>query len=383
MNTLSTAELKSLVEERNGPFVTISMPTLRAGIETRQNPIRYKKLLRDAEEKLTMNGMRAPDAVQFMQPARKLLEDTLFWQHQAEGLAVFVSPSLIRHFKLPAPPEEQVVVGDRLHIRPILRILTTAQRFFILTLSQNKVKLYQASSDGIHEMALKDTPSSVDEALKNEHPEKQLQSRTAPGNKPGRGDAIFHGQDSASDIAKERLVRFVHMVEAGISKQIINERAPLVFAGVDYIYAMYKEVNTYPHLVEHPITGNAEDMGVDELRKRAWDIVQPMFAQAQQDATAHFRQVANTPRASRNVSQVAVAAYHGRVDVLFVQNGAQRWGTFAPEMNAVHEYNEPQPGNEDILDFAAVHTLLNGGTVYAVDQPQMPNGSVVAAVFRY
>lgn len=383
MNTLSTDELKRLVEERDGPFVTITLPTQRAGLETRQNPIRYRKLLRDAEERLTMNGMRAPDAVHFMQPARKLLEDTIFWQHQQEGLVVFVSPRMVRYFNLPAPQDEMVVVGERYYIKPILRILSAERRIFILTLSQNRARLLRATADAAQEVALKDTPGSIEEVPLHEGSEKQLQFRTAPGSSPGRGNAIFHGQGSPSDIAKERMLHYTRLVQAGVSKQLAQERAPLVFAGVDYLFAIYKDINTYPHLADQPITGNVDTLSVDELRRRAWEIVQPLFTQEQQQAAATYRQLANTPRASNNVVQVAPAAYHGRVELLFVQNGVQQWGVFAPEVGAMHAYDAPHPGSEDMLDFAALHTLLNGGAVYAVDAGQMPNGSSVAAVYRY
>jgi hypothetical protein len=44
---------------------------------------------------------------------------------------------------------------------------------------------------------------------------------------------------------------------------------------------------------------------------------------------------------------------------------------------------EPQPDDEDMLDFAAVHTFLNGGHVYTVEPEEMPNNQLVAAIFRY
>jgi hypothetical protein len=36
-----------------------------------------------------------------------------------------------------------------------------------------------------------------------------------------------------------------------------------------------------------------------------------------------------------------------------------------------------------MLDFTAVHTLLNGGRVYTLESEDMPNGLIVAAIFRY
>jgi hypothetical protein len=44
---------------------------------------------------------------------------------------------------------------------------------------------------------------------------------------------------------------------------------------------------------------------------------------------------------------------------------------------------EAEPGDEDLLDLAAVHTFLNGGMVYAVEPEQMPSYATLAALFRY
>jgi len=46
-------------------------------------------------------------------------------------------------------------------------------------------------------------------------------------------------------------------------------------------------------------------------------------------------------------------------------------------------HEEAKPGDEDLLDLAAVQTLLNGGTVYAVELEKVPDGASLAAVFRY
>jgi hypothetical protein len=82
---------------------------------------------------------------------------------------------------------------------------------------------------------------------------------------------------------------------------------------------------------------------------------------------------------------VLPAASYGRVDQLFVAVGVQQWGIFNPGVSTatVDLHAEPELGDEDLLDAAAVHTLLNGGTVYAVEPGQVPDQAQLAAVFRY
>jgi len=78
-----------------------------------------------------------------------------------------------------------------------------------------------------------------------------------------------------------------------------------------------------------------------------------------------------------------VAAYEGRIDTLFVSVGLQRWGLFDPDTNTVHLHPEPKPGDEDLLDFAAIQTFVNGGKVFAVEPEAVPDDRNVAAIFRY
>jgi hypothetical protein len=383
MDTLSTVELKSLVEARTGPYISISLPTERVGLETRQNPIRLKKLLRNAEERLAAGGVRAAEAQQLLDPAHKLLEDALFWLYQGDGLILYINPKLFRYYRLPFKLNELVFVGERFYIKPVVRALTRKHKFYVLALSQNKVRLLEASQYSAQEVELKGAPTSMADTLKYDQLEKQLSSHTVPGR------TIFFGEGAPVDIVKEHILRYCHQVDDGLRKALAGQRAPLVFAGVESLFSVYKDVNTYPHLVGSFIAGNPDLLSPDELRKRAWDIVRPSIEQEQHNAADRYHQVANatesriSARASNKITQVAPAAYQGRVEVLFVQTDVQEWGAYAPEVGAVHEFDQPELGSEDMLDFAAAHTLLNGGSVYAVEGAQMPNGSSVAAVFRY
>jgi hypothetical protein len=80
---------------------------------------------------------------------------------------------------------------------------------------------------------------------------------------------------------------------------------------------------------------------------------------------------------------VVLAAYYQRVDSLFVAVGLQQWASFAPDTGKVDLHREQENGDEDLIDFAAIHTLLNSGTVYAVEPAKVPADASLAAIFRY
>jgi hypothetical protein len=80
---------------------------------------------------------------------------------------------------------------------------------------------------------------------------------------------------------------------------------------------------------------------------------------------------------------VVKAANFGRVETLFVPLGMQRWGRYDAQQNKVILDKMSKRGNEDLLDFAAIHTLFNSGKVYAIKPEKLPGNGELAAILRY
>jgi len=387
MDLLSSDELKALVAEPKAqPCVSIYMPTERMSAETLQNPIRFKNAIRQAEAELVSYGLRPEDARRLLEPATQL-DDYDFWQHQSDGLAIFIAPEMLRYYRLPLNFEEWVVVSDRFHFKPLLPLMTGDGCFYILALSQDEVRLLQGSRYSVMEVELEDIPHSLAEALRYDDTEKHLQRRTSTPRggtanpKPQAG--TFHGQGEGIDEANSDLLRFFQKLDAGLQDFLSGKKIPLILAGVEYLFPIYREANGYPHLMDAGITGNPEELKPEELHAKAWEIVAPHFQQAQQEAVELYREMIGTGKTSTNLEETVSAAYYGRVDQLFVALDAQQWGSFDPEANTVETHSEAEPGDQDLLDAAAIQTFLNGGVVYAVEPGQVPDEAPMAAVFRY
>ena len=148
-------------------------------------------------------------------------------------------------------------------------------------------------------------------------------------------------------------------------------------------FPIYREANSYSHLMDPGIAGNPEGWKAEELHAQAWKIVEPHFLKAQEDALAHYKQLKGGGRTSNDLKAIFQGAYEGRIDTLFVAAGIQHWGFYALGTRTVHLHPDAEPGDEDLLDFAAVHTFLNRGTVYPMKPEDVPEGGAVAGIFRY
>lgn len=387
MSLLSVDELKTLVEQPQAPCVSLYMPAVRAGTETRQNSIRFKNLIKQAEAQLQDYGLSHPEALSLLEPALAVDQED-FWQHQAEGFALFVAQDFLRSYRLPLSFNELVVVSDRLHLKPLLPLLTGDGDFYVLTLNQQQIRLFEGSRYGMNPVPLEGVPQSVDEALQYDETAQDGQFRI--GTSRGRTSnsfqqaGSFHGQGSPDrDQHQKDILQFFHAVDAGLQKYFEGKRAPLILAGVEYLLPLYREANTYQPLLPEEITENVELLKPEALHSLAWAIVEPYFTQAQHSAVEQFRELTGTGKASTDPQEAIPAAYYGRVAQLFVPVGVQKWGVFDPQANALAMHSEAEPGDEDLLNLAAIQTLLNGGTVYAVKPEEVPESAPLAAVFRY
>ncbi|MBE9170603.1 hypothetical protein IQ238_24830 [Pleurocapsales cyanobacterium LEGE 06147] len=387
MSLLSIDELKMLVEQPEGLCVSIYMPTYRAGSETRQNPIRFKNLIKQAEANLQENQLSRTDALELLQPALDLdTED--FWQHQDEGLAIFVAENFFRYYRLPLKFEDLAIVDDRFQLKPLMPLLTGDGEYYILALSQKQVRLLVGTRYSVREIELEDVPQSLADALRYDEPENELQNRisTPRGgtSNPFPQAGSFHGHGSPdTDDNRRNILQFFLQLDRGIQDYLKNKQAPLVLVGVEYLFPIYKEANTYEHLIEEGITENPEILKPEELQSKTWSIVEPYFTQAQQAALEQYRELIGIGKASVDLEEIIPAAYYGRVDKLFVAIARQQWGSFDPQTNQLQIHSQAEPGDEDLLNSATIQTFLNSGTVYAVEPEQVPDGAPLAAVFRY
>ena len=382
MSILSRDELKTLMGKHQGLCISIFMLTFRTGTESQQNQIRFKNLLRRAEEKLLVQGMRPQEIKALMEPAQALPGNVLFWRKQSDGLALFLSADLFRSFCLPEAFDEQITVADYFHIKPLLPLFGGDKRFYILALSQNEIRLFEGTGQNIQEIQLESVPKSLAEALQIDEFDKQVRFRAGSAGS-ATGMAMVSGHGGVAADMKENLLKYFRLIDRGLHDLLRDERTPLILAGVEYLFPIYREANTYPRLIEEGIPGNPQGISAEALHRSALEIVSPYFQKAGHEAVDQYRQSSGTGLTSADLGEIVPAAVNGRVGILFVASGRQQWGTFHEESGAVERHEKMEAESEDLLEIVAIQTFLNGGTVFILPPEKMPDTGDLAAVFRY
>ena len=379
---LGKDELKALAGAA-GPCLSILMPWRSTG-NPRENAVRFKQLVQQAEQGLKERNVEAKMRDSLMAPLQDLLDDQSGAGEQAAGIAVYRSADVTRLVWLPAAVEARCVVNDHFFLRPLLAMPLSGQHFYILALSQKHIRLLRCTNHSSEEAPLPaGMPKSLDEFNSFAIPDHNLEGRSSGGPSQGSMGGVHFGTGSESEDKDEYLHHFYKSVDKGIHEIFRNETSPLVLAGVDYETALYRKINSYGHVAAQAVHGAPDSLKGGELHKRALEVVGPEMHATRDKFLAQYDKSYGAGRASDNVNDVVKAAHDGRVSHLFVPPSGEVLGTFDETTDRVATSGLSHRGEEDLLNDAVIQTLLHAGEVYSIEEEKLPKKAKIAALFRY
>jgi hypothetical protein len=380
MDLFTRSHLRTLTQIDDAPCVSIYMPAHRTGPETRQDPIRFKNQLQQATRLLEQRDVRGTALRNLLGPAEKWLKDTHFWQHQGDGLAVFLTPQTQWRFRLPREFDEQVRVNNHFHVNPLLPLLQADGTFYVLAVSQNSCRLLSGTRDAVQELQEADLPADLRSAI-GWWRESQLNLHSMearPQTRGGDETAMYHGHEQETHEAD--LAAYFRKIDAGVTAALEGERAPLVFAGVEYLFPIYRQVNRYPGLCEQAVGGSPDEASAAQLHRRAWEVVEPIFRRREEAALESFSQYKAQQRGTDDVATVFAAARSGLVETLMIPLREELPGRYDEPTGEVELTTEGD--TEDLYDRAVLMTLQSSGEVLAVDADRLPEQSRILALLR-
>jgi hypothetical protein len=358
--------------ESPGPCITIALPGNNSG----DTNIVLKDAIAKVRSELDQRGLDRD----LLAPIEEAADD-LRKSRQRGGIVIFRSSSLMQLHNV-EPPQATVHVGDHFDLRSILSVAGTQRNFYVLALSQNRTRILQCNQESCEELPFPDGfPSSLAEHMQTRQPDHNLNNRHTGGPSMGSGSVMF-GTSSDADDKDEYMVHFFTSLDRAVNTYLKQKTEPLIAVGVENELALYRRVNTYPHLLEEGVHGAPDGLGSD-LHQRAMTLLDQHTQHLGYDVPADFDKRVGTGHASTHIQDIVPAAFEGRVSHLFFQPSAQYMGTFDPVRRRILHTDDPTHSPEDLIDSAARQTLLQGGEVKMLPGTAMPNGVKVFALFRY
>jgi hypothetical protein len=348
------------------------MPTHVQGPEIKQDRIRLRNALGEADQLLEQAGLRRAERDHILSAGRSLLDDLGFWQHQGNGLALFLAGDLSEEVRMPMSVPERVTVAEVFHLRPLLPSLEP-DRTTVLAFSRKSCRLFEATRFGISELEA-DLPSSIVDV--NWFVDRQNELQQHPS---GAGSHSFHGHE-ANEAQDEDLRRFLRALATQVRAAIGED--PLILVAVDELSHAYIHEVGDRHQIEGTVALNPDHLNSDQIHAAAFNVISERLSRDTAAARARLDSALGENRAVVGLDAVLKAAASGQVDELFLaDNAPERWGRFEPASMTIEQDGDRQPGSMDLVDRAAVETIRLGGSVRVLDD--MPPDTEIAAVVRF
>jgi hypothetical protein len=383
MNILKNNILAELLKEREKPCLSIYQPTHRHRPEKQQDPIRFHNLLNELEKSVSKT-FPTLKTEPLMEPFHALADNHQLWNYTLDGLAVFGAPGFFRFYRFQRSVPELVVATDNFHTKPLLRILQSADRYQILALSRDKIKLFEGNRDVLDELEPpEEVPRTLTEALGEELTEPHL-TVSAYGDGPGSSAPMYHGHGGRPDQIGIDTERFFRAVDRAVLKHISNPSGlPLMLAALPEYHGIFRQISHNPFLMKKGVEKNPDAFSLDELREQAWQVVLPQYLDRLDQLIARFGEAKPKNLGSDQLPQVAEAAVGSRVETLLVEADRRVPGGLDVQTGEIQLENLATAETNDLLDDLAQLVLKLGGNVVVVPAENMPSSTGIAAIYRF
>ena len=380
--SLTKDDFAFLLANHEPPCLSLYQPTHRRRPENLQDPIRYRNLLKVLEDSMRRQHS-AEEVERLLAPFEELAHDAEFWNHTADGLAVLGSPDVFRVFMLQQPVGELAIAANSFHIKPLLRILQSAGRYQVLCLNRHAVRLFEGDSGILGEVELAArVPRSMTEALGEELTEPHQTVASYGGT--ALGSSMRHGHGSKSDELEIDDERFFRAVDRAILEHHSTPSSlPLILAAPGQHQTPFRTVSHNPFLMPKGIALDPHSLSIEQLRQRAWEIIEPEVHARLVRLAAQFEEAEAKGLGSDDLGVIAKAATQGRVASLLLEAERRLPGKIDPVTGRVRLHALENPEIDDLLDDLAELVLKKGGDVAVVQAVDMPSVTGAAAIFRF
>lgn len=358
---LDDQTFEQLAAARGERLISLAIPTHARGRESAQDRIQLKNQLAELDSSLETAGVKPRERDSQLGPARELLDDVEFWEHQAEQLALYIDDegrllpiAVTRQFE-----HRPVVVSEVYHLRHVLSELHPL-RLPVLVLTENAVRLYNATETDIDEVEA-DLPSSLEdvnwfvdrETQRQQHPDRAGTSRNR------------HGHE-ASTRADEDASRFLRAVRDALPAD--SRRGPLVVLGDDSLVSKFGNISEQPIL--SPENSGVDDLSAGAIHERARPALERHREETEAGLSSEALNQLGMGNATTELTAALGDAVSGRLSrVVLYADTEPVWVRFDPASPQVKTTGQPALGDVDLVDRLVAEAVATGAGIVLTEVP--------------
>ena len=353
-------ELKKVTAEN---CITLILNTHRTLPENQKDAIVLKNSLKEAEERL-MKSLEKNKAQEIAEHLTKLAA-TIDHSHNLESLILFVNveKQIAEFIRLPIAVVDRVIIGDTFATRDLLRAIHLTSTYYVLVLSQQKVRLIQAMNDNV--ILEFGNPFPIE-------------------NKEFHTTSAIEGSDAGR---KTNLIaEFFNRIDKEVNKIRKENPLPVLICTEEGNFHEYLKIaDEQESIIENYLNGNRLEEKADAIVKEAWPIIKERTEKRNSDLKKELDQALGGGRFLSDVNEIMTAIKEGKVQTIFVQKGLFQPALLSNGSVTLLQENDEKPKDavDDIFDEMIEMNMNYGGDAVFLPKGSLNEFNGFGAITRY
>ena len=335
--------------------VTIVIPTHRTKPDYESDPIVLKTQIEKVEKEL--HGMLPKrEAAAIIDNIREAQEQ-IDHSHNQNSLVLYANENFSAAVKVPVDLEKEALVGEFFDFRPLYKTMQQSERYYILTISKNVIRMFEAQNERI-----------VSEIENDDFPFDKNSFYTVKWNRP-----------AADGFADSMEKEFYNDADKSFRKIYLENPLPVILAGDVKSVAYYEEQMDDRRMVIERVKGSYDTAPLHEIAASVSPALEKYRKELQEQELAVIDRAASAKTLVTDINEILENSRDAMTATLFVGNNF----TLRPSSLNARNLSEEERGiRRSINDmyFSLLKNVSdnNGDVVFMEDSLLVPYDGIVA-----
>lgn len=353
--------LKEIKDIRSENCITIIATTHRTKPDYLNDGLRLKNLIKEAEDRLMADTTKR-NAKSLVEKLNKLAAEIDHSQN-LESLMLFVNDEVAKYTRLPITVEDRVVIDDTFATRDLVRAMHLETHYYILVLSQEKIRLIEAMNDKI------------------------IQEIGSPF--PFENTQYFSKNRAANAIASRQtslIAEYFNQADKRVNDVRKDNPLPVLICGLEENHNEYIKVADKKHSIfDVFLSKNKINDTAHSIVAESWEIVKDFLIQKNNERKVELKKAVGENKFLSDTNEIWKAISEGRIQTLFIEQGLFQPAVMKDD-EIVYVSNEERNDTgviDDIYDEMIEANMDFGGDVVFLPKGELTKFNGFGAITRY
>jgi hypothetical protein len=351
-------ELKDIISES---CVTIILNTHRTKPDNQKDALNLKNLIKEAESRLLTDESKR-DAKHLIERLNALA-GKIDHNYNLESLILFVNEDIAEYTRLPIAVKDRVVIDHTFATRDLVRALHFETNYYVLVLSQQKVRLIEAFNDKVIEEIGKPFPIENTQFYSTNRAELSNASRQT-----------------------NLVAEFFNRIDKEVNTIRKQNPLPVLICSEEGNYHEYLKIADQKHSIYDTfLNKNRLDEKDHAIIDEAWNIVKEYTINKNNERKSELLKAVSSGKFLSDVNDIWKAINEGRVQTIFIEQGL-----FQPaimENNFITFVSDDERSRkevvDDIYDEMIETNMTFGGDVVFLPRGELKDFNGFGVITRY